>query len=256
MDVSHIVTVGCSFTYCQGLCDKLTTGWPALVAKYFNAPLTNLATPGIGNDTINRRTTEYICENLKFQNSKPLVIVAWSHIDRHEQWFNVRSGDRMFEDYHPISNSYTIPNDIYQREYLHHYNEFNFYRKTLLYKLSLFSLLDSLGIPYITSDYMTLDRNAKIIKVENDFSELAKKVNKSTFKIGDLGDITKNSPKLPCGHDTAESMILISKYVIDNIKKLYPDINFKNDIPHLRLTDFIKVGKYHKKFPEWCNFTL
>jgi hypothetical protein len=48
-----------------------------------------------------------------------------------------------------------------------------------LYKLSLFSLLESLGIPYITTDYMSLDRNEKIEKVEKNFAGFAKKVNEN-----------------------------------------------------------------------------
>ena len=135
MDVSHIVTVGCSFTYCQGLDDKLEIGWPALVAKHFNAQLTNLAQPGIGNDAIYRRTCEYICNNLQFENSKPLIIIAWSQIDRHEQWYRRRIPDPMFNDYHLVSKPNTsLPQDLYQQIYLNHYDEVNFYRKTHFFK--------------------------------------------------------------------------------------------------------------------------
>ena len=257
MDISHIVTIGCSFTYCQGLTNILETGWPALVAKHFNAQLTNLGMPGIGNDTIHRRTYEYICENLKFKDSKPLVIVAWSQINRHEQWYHERQGNPMFDDYHLIAQpESTSPDDLYERVYLEHYDEINYYRKTLLYKLSLFSFLESLGIPYITTDYMSLERTEKILEVEKKFSGLAGTVNKNPYRIEDLSDITKWSPKLPCGHDTAESMIPVSNYVVTKIKELHPNINFKNDIQHLRLIDFIKTDKYHKKFPEWCHFVL
>jgi hypothetical protein len=257
MDVSHIVTIGCSFTYCQGLDDKLETGWPALVAKHFNSQLINLAMPGIGNDTIYRRIYEYICENLKFENSEPLVIVAWSQIERHEQWYHELYSNPMFDDYHLVARpESTTPDDLYQQAYLEHYDEINFYRKTLLYKLSLFSLLESLGIPYITTDYMSLDRNEKIIKVEKDFAGMAKRVNENPFRIEDLSIINEFKPKLPCGHETAEGMIPISNYVITKIKELHTNINFRNDIQHLGLNDFIKTGKYHNKFPEWCDFKL
>ena len=256
MDVSHIVTVGCSFTYCQGLDDKLDTGWPALLAKHFNAQLTNLAMPGIGNDTIHRRTTEYICENLKFKGSKPLVVVAWSHINRHEQWYKHRQGDPMYDDYHLIPIPDSSPKDDYEKVFLDHYDDANFYRKTLLYKLSLINLFRSFDIPYIMTEYMSLELDKNIEKVDKTFSGMVHVVNQDPFKIGDLSDITKWNTKLPCGHDTAESMIPVSQYVIDNIKKLHPNINFKNDTPHLRLTDFVKTGKYHKKFPEWCHFVL
>jgi hypothetical protein len=232
-------------------------GWPALVAKHFNAQLTNLAQPGLGNDSIHRRTYEYICNNLQFENSKPLVILAWSQIDRHEQWYNHFVSDPIFDDYRLVAKPDTsTPKDLYQKVYLYHYNEINFYRKTLLYKLSLFNLLENLGIPYITTDYMSLIGNEKITKVEKDFAGMAKLVNENPFRIEDLSIINYSKPKLPCGHETVEGMIPVSSYVIDKIKELHPNINFRNDIPHLRLTDFIKIGKYHKIFPEWCDFKL
>ncbi len=257
LDISHIVTVGCSFTYCQGLDDKLDTGWPALVAKHFNSPLTNLGMPGIGNDTIHRKTYEYIFNNLKFKNSKPLVIVAWSQLDRHEQWYEQRQHDKMFNNYHLVSKpDDTNPIDLYQQVYLEHYNEQNFYRKTLLNKLSLINLFKSFDIPYLMTDYMKLIGNANIARVEKEFTEMCDQVNTNSYRIQDLCDITRLATKLPCGHETAENMIPVSKYVIDEIKRLHPNITFKNDVPHLRLIDFIKTEKYHKKFPDWCHFAL
>lgn len=257
LDISHIVTIGCSFTYCQGLDDKLETGWPALVAKQFNAQLTNLAMPGIGNDTIHRRTYEYIFDNLKFENSKPLVIVAWSHINRHEKWYNERNNDRMYNGYHLVPYpDQAVPDDLYERVYLTHYNSGDYYRKTLLYKLSLTSLFKSLDIPYIMTDYMKLLPDNAIETVNKEFSEMCNKVNNDPFRIQDLCELTFQAPKLPCGHETAENMIPVSNYVIDKIKELHPSVNFKNDIPHTRLIDFIKTSKYHNMFPEWCHFTL
>ena len=257
VDISHIVTVGCSFTYCQGLDDKLETGWPSLVAKHFNAQLTNLAMPGIGNDTIHRRTYEYIFNNLKFENSKPLVIIAWSHINRHEEWYKARNADPMFDDYHLVPYPDKMsPIDLYEKVYLSHYDEGNYYRKTLLYKLSLISLLESLNIPYIMTDYMSPPSDKTIEKVNKEFSGMCDEVNKNPFRIQDLCDITYGKSKLPCGHETAESMIPVSNYVIDKIKELHPSVNFKNDIPHARLIDFIKTSKYHSRFPEWCHFAL
>ena len=32
-DITHLVVNGCSWTYCQGLDDPKTQGWPALLAK-------------------------------------------------------------------------------------------------------------------------------------------------------------------------------------------------------------------------------
>lgn len=257
VNISHIVTVGCSFTYCQGLDDKLETGWPALVAKHFNAALTNLAMPGVGNDTIHRRTYEYIFNNLKFENSKPLVIVAWSQIDRHEQWYQQRQNDPMFNNYHLVSKpDDSNPVDLYQKVYLQHYDERNFYRKTLLNKLSLINLFKSFDIPYLMTNYMSLDQNENTTQVDKEFFNMSDQVQTDPYRIMDLCDLTRDKIKLSCGHETAENMIPVSNYVIESVKRLHPNISFKNEINHLRLIDFIKTDKYHKKFPEWCHFTL
>ena len=256
MDISHIVTVGCSFTFCQGTENITRDGWPALIARHFNTNLVNLGLPGIGNDTIHRNTYEYICENSIFTNSKPLVIVAWSQIDRKEEWYNTCVG-KPYNDYRLLAKPQdTYSDDPYEKSYLEHYDETNYYRKTLLYKLSLKNLFENLEIPYIMTDYMSLDHSNKTVAVEKSFPGMFSIVNKNPFCVEDFGNITKRYPKLPCGHDTAESMIAVAKYSITKIKELHPNIDFKRDIPHLKLIDFIKNSKYNQIFPDWCNFEL
>ena len=95
MDISHIVTIGCSFTYCQGL--PIFQGWPALVANALDCPLVNLGIPGVGNDNIHRRLYEYIYNDLLIYNSKPLVIIAWT-----QPWRD-RKSTRLNSSHIPLS---------------------------------------------------------------------------------------------------------------------------------------------------------
>jgi hypothetical protein len=60
MDITHLVVNGCSWTYCQGLEDPKNQGWPKLLADQLGCEVVNLAIPGTGNDTIHRRTYEYV----------------------------------------------------------------------------------------------------------------------------------------------------------------------------------------------------
>ena len=85
MQVSHLVVNGCSWTYGSELDSPEEESWPKLVANKLGIPVVNLAIPGSGNDSILRRTSEYLFQNLAF-NSKPLVIIAWSQITRREGW--------------------------------------------------------------------------------------------------------------------------------------------------------------------------
>ena len=153
-EITHLVTNGCSFTYCQGLDNPREQGWPALVAKKLGVPVVNLALKGCGNDSIHRRTYEYVYENLP-TGSKPLVIIGWSQYWRQEQWFNTFPYGTVneFNDYRIIAMPDNSPNGPEEKNLLEHWNDENFYRKSMIYKLSLTSLFKSLNIPYIMSDY-------------------------------------------------------------------------------------------------------
>lgn len=251
MELSHLVFAGCSFAYCQGL--EIEKAWPTLIAKHFNSNIVNLATPGSGNDNIHRKLYEYVYKNLKF-NNKPLVVVAFSDAWRKEVWSKEHYFDTTFNDYAPVSYHNNKPETYHEYAMLENWNDEDFYRKTLLYKLSLANLFQNLEIPYIFTnsfpEYQNLDAH---LKIKDKFLELEEAVIKEFF-IKDIYKIAIDNKNLPCGHYGEESCQQISQHIIESITTHYPNISFNNKLDYLKLSDYIKLDKYHQKFPEWCCF--
>mgnify|MGYP003351991979 CR=1 FL=1 len=84
VDVTHLVVNGCSWTYGEGLENPNKEAWPALLANHFGLPIVNLAVQGCGNQSITRRTFEYVYENLP-TGSKPFFVISWSQDARKEE---------------------------------------------------------------------------------------------------------------------------------------------------------------------------
>lgn len=251
MELSHLVFAGCSFTYCQGL--AIDKAWPTLIANHFNCNLVNLATPGSGNDNIHRKLYEYVYKNLKF-NNKPLVVVAFSDDWRKEVWSKEHYFDTKFNDYAPVSYHNDKPSSYYEYAMMENWDDEDFYRKTLLYKLSLANLFQHLKIPYIFTNTFPQHQNYDAyLRIRDKFLELDESV-LNEFKIGDIHDIGNQCQNLPCGHYGEESCIKISKHIIQSIYNLYPNVHFNNNLNYFKLSDYIKLDKYHQKFPEWCCF--
>lgn len=251
MKISHIVTNGCSYTYSQGLKNITSDGWPALIANELNCPVVNLGLPGIGNDSIHRRTYEYIYENQPVDDHKPLVIIAWTQKWRTEQWLNKESDYVLI--HRPES---TKESTSAQLALIENYNEKNFLRKTILYRLSLINLFENLEIPYLMFDY---DGAYDPRFAEQAVSELFPNMMKESsnkFDLGPLYKLTGKLPKLPCGHDDIDGHKVLGTHILKNIKEIYPDLEYINTANFLNLKEFSKTSKYHRKFPEWCDFQL
>ena len=252
MKISHIVTNGCSFTYCQGLPNKIVNGWPAQIAFEFNCPVVNLGLPGVGNDSIFRRTYEYLYENQIRDDYKPLVIIEWTQRWRRECWSNEE------EDYILVSfpDDNVKDKDYNQLALLENWNDEDFIRKTILYRLTLINLFEHFEIPYLMFNYAgSEEAYDKVNKVSRYFTNMTKE-SRNKYDLGDLYTITGPLPKLPCGHDDMPGQNLLSKHIIENIKEIYPNLEYTNTANFLSLRDFIKVSKFHRKFPEWCEFKL
>jgi len=251
MKISHIVTNGCSFTYCQGLPDIINQGWPALIANGLNCPVVNLGLPGIGNDSIHRRTYEYIYENQSVDDYKPLVIIEWTQRWRTEQWSNKEQDYILI--HRPESTKYSTHA---QMALMENYNEENFLRKAILYRLSLINLFESLEIPYLMFDYDGAYDPANTEKlVSNVFPNMVKK-SSNRFDLGPLYKLTGKLPKLPCGHDDVDGQNVLGSHILSKIKEIFPQLEFVNDSKFLTLREFSQTSKYHRKFPEWCDFQL
>jgi hypothetical protein len=254
LEITHLVTIGCSFTYCQGLTSPSTQGWPALVAKKLNIPLVNLAVPGVGNDFIHRVSHEYIYRNLP-TNSKPLFIVAWSQYWRWEQWVKEHYYNTAHNDYAPfmLPDSNEKLNPKFEL-YFENFDDRNSYRKTFLFKLSLMNLFKAMDIPYMMTDYShDIDIQHDFLK---DLTYMTDIIDSNPYKIEDFFKVAQDGqPKLSCGHDGEKTQTTISNYTLSKIHNLFPNLSVI-DSEFFTLPQFLKTSSYHQKFPEWCNFKL
>lgn len=250
MKISHIVTNGCSFTYCQGLSDITNQGWPALIANNLNCPVVNLGLPGVGNDSIHRRTYEYIYENQPVDDYKPLVIIAWTQRWRREEWLIKEN------DYILIHQPDSTSDSTYsQLSLLENYSDEDFERRIVLYKLSLINLFENLEIPYLMFDYDGTYDPVILEKVRDNFPNNVKK-SSNQYDLGPLYKLTGPLPKLPCGHDDVPGQNVLGTHITEKIKEIYPNIEYVSNANFLSLSEFSKTSKYHRKFPEWCDFQL
>lgn len=255
MDITHLVVNGCSFTYCQGLENHKEQGWPALVAKALGVEVVNLAVPGIGNDAIARRTYEYIYETLP-ANSKPLVIVAWSQHWRRETWYKNLHG-KSLDNYWIVSFPKDKPQHLVEELLLENWNEEDFYRKTILYKLMLENLLNAYNIPHLTSDYAgssCVDDKCEesLRKVRSTFPSMYQHAEKSPFVLQPFYQITHAYPKLPCGHDGPEAQVQLANYIVSQINERFGSVK-KVDGNFITLLEYRKKCESYilQKFPHW-----
>ena len=222
MEITHLVVNGCSWTYCQGLEDPLTQGWPALLAKKLNVPVVNLAVPGSGNDTIHRRIYEYYFDDL-LNNSKPLYIVGWSQPWRREAWCRHYYNKNMPQGYATLAFPNKRPQNFYEAALLDNWSEEDFLRRTMLYQLSLDALFKSKNIPNLATffaDYENQETDPIIEKYKN----IVDYLQSSTNTIYPMYKITGQLEKLPCGHDGHEAMTMTADHLYESILSTYGSI--------------------------------
>ena len=229
----------------------INKGWPALIANNLNCPVVNLGLPGVGNDNIHRRTYEYVYQNKPVDDFKPLVIIEWTQKWRTEQWLN------SVDDYSSIRRPESTLNLSHaQLALMENYNEGNFLRKLILYRLSLINLFENLEIPYLMFDY---DGAYHIVeakqKVKKSFPNMVEQ-SSNQFDLGPLYKLTGRLPKLPCGHDDIEGNRVLGSHITQKIKEIYPNLKFVNNANFLSLKEFSATSYNHRRFPEWCNFQL
>jgi len=220
MEITHLVVNGCSWTYCQGLDDPKTQGWPALVAKELGVPVVNIAVPGSGNDSIHRRTYEYVYQNLP-TGSNPLFLIFWSQYWRREAWCEFGFG---VKDYRNVNvNQYRTVE--HENALLAHWSEEDFLRRTMLYKLSTINLFTANNIPFLMSDYCPAFTENMQPGIEH---KMLSSINNNPNHLisPELYTIRRSYPELPCGHDGALAQIAIAGWWIRHINMRYNGLTF------------------------------
>lgn len=254
LEITHLVTVGCSFTYCQGL--SIEQGWPALLARSLDCPLVNLGLPGIGNDAIHRKLYEYIYSNSIIEGSKPLVVIAWSEPWRRESWSLIHHTDNNFQNYAPVILPENSPTTHQDYVVLENWNEEDFYRKSLLNKLSVINLLKQFNIPYIMTNAMPQDNGYDDLKksIFDKFPGIQPQV-ENDYYIKPIYNLS-HEDYLPCGHTGPIGNMAVKEHILKSINQLHSNLSFVKDKKFLTLSEYIIWDKYHQKFPEWCTFQL
>ena len=222
MQISHLVTNGCSWTYCQGLEDPKTQGWPALLANKLGVPVVNLSIPGSGNDTIHRRTYEYFFEDLP-NNSKPLYITGWSQPWRKEEWCRKYYNKYLPNGYCTLSFPDKGPKNFYEAALLDNWSEEDFLRRTLLYQLSLDALFKSKNIPNLATFFAEYE-NQESKPILEKYKNIVDYLHKSSNTISPVYKLTTHYEKLTCGHEGYEAMEVIANYMYDEIISKYGNI--------------------------------
>lgn len=237
--ITHLVVNGDSFTYCTGLENRETQGWPYLLSKDLGCEVVNLAIPGTGNDTIHRRVYEYtISSTLK--GNRPFFVIGWSQFWRKETWFD-SEGDYRAIGHPGVDQGF---DNEFQKAFLKNYNDEDHARRTYLYKASLICLFRSLDLPYLMSDYSS-DSHTLDCKQDNNEEYYDKILDFKLFchdklHISPFCDLTENLPKTACRHDGIEGNIVIKNFILDKIHQYYGNIEIDKEKHVMSLCDFEK----------------
>lgn len=223
IQISHLVTNGCSFTFGQGLENREETNWPALLAKKLDVPLVNLAAPGAGCDRIFRTTHEYFIKDLS-NNSRPFYIIAWSGALRREE-FQVECND-----FYNVNLCDPV-NDL-SKALIDNMNEkglLSYERKKYVFWSSVISLFKAYNIPYLTTDYMptTIYHNGVIRSLLPETYDYC--INDPN-KLEDFNNLTNDFSKLPCGHDDYPAQEFLANYCYSKIIKKYKAVYVTNNV--------------------------
>jgi hypothetical protein len=262
LEISHVVTNGCSYTYGQGLYNPPVEAWPALLAKKIGVPIVNIADPGSSNDGIVRRTYNYFYKNFN-TNSKPLYVVAMSQSHRMEQYYSEythRKGmPEVIKDYMYVA-AYDQDDPVAKALYEQLDDHGLLLCQEKKYRLwaSLINLFRAHHNPYFIGDYMPDDLNTTHDFMTKNYSELYNFVNYDPFNIGKFNFVTKGYPKAKDGgHDGAEAQVVLADYVYKKILEKYDDIKVMKDADFITLKNF--QTSYKRRFEinnKWYRYEM
>lgn len=213
--ISHIVVIGCSLSYGQGLENPRQDSWPALLAKKLNVPVVNLSSRGGGNDRIMRRLYEY--HYLNSSTSNPFYVLAFSHSSRREEYLREEG------DYSVVSmkdDPAYMKHEDFSFASIYNYDPFVSACKKLMIRSYVLDFLNLHNINYLITDFMP-DSDDMLSDVAKRYPLPYQKVYSDKFKLKNLSEISSKHPRLPCGHDDVIAQSEMASYIYDELLLRY-----------------------------------
>lgn len=213
----NILTNGDSFTYGDELVN-LASAWPYVLANKINASVVNLGEPGSSNDSIIRRTLDYL---INPDNIKPdVVIIGWSSAGRSE----IADESGVWDTW-PGSMEiphYSVAWRSTLSEYISKYHSPEYYNKKYFQQVLLFqTFLKSQNIKYLMLNTRYRDYYRKVNFNEIEWYNSA--IDKSLFIEFDSGgmvDWADKCPKGDRGHFLEDGHQIVSEKIYEHIRNL------------------------------------
>jgi hypothetical protein len=244
LDISHLVVIGCSFSYGDGLDNPKEDSWAGLLSTKLNVPVVNLSSRGGGNDRIMRRLYEYHYLNSS-KNNNPFYILPFSHSSRREEYIRtandylVGHGIISTGDYMVVSMKYDpalMKKEPFSAPSVLNYDPFISARKKLMVRSYVSDFLNINNINYLVTDFMP-DNEDELQSLNEIYPTVYEKIYTDKYRLKNLNDISIKYPRLPCGHDDKEAQIEIGNYIYDELIARYTK-------PTVNLQDYTTLRQY------------
>jgi hypothetical protein len=232
LNISHLVVIGCSFSYGDGLTNPKEDSWAALLSKKLNVPVVNLSSRGGGNDRIMRRLYEYHYLNSS-KNNNPFYIIAFSHSSRREEYLRA-ANDYMVMSMKPDPE--LMKKQTYSSLFLLNHDSFISARKKLMVRSYVSDFLNTNNINYLTTDFMP-DSEDELQSLREIYPAVYEKIYTDKCRLKNLNEVSIKYPRLPCGHDGAAAQLEIGNYMHDELIARYNE-------PIVKLQDYTTLQQY------------
>jgi len=232
LDISHLVVLGCSFSYGDGLVNPKEDSWAGILSKKTNAPVVNLSSRGGGNDRMMRKLYEYHYLNSS-KNNNPFYILAFSHSSRREEYI------REVGDYSIVSmkpDPALMEREPFSAPSIINYDPFISARKKLMIRSYIQDFLTLHNINYLVADFMP-DNEDELQSLREIYPEVYNRIYTDKYKLKNLNEISIKYPRLPCGHDDIDAQLEIGNYVYDELITRYNE-------PIVKQQDYTTLQQY------------
>jgi hypothetical protein len=232
LDISHLVIIGCSFSYGDSLANPKEDSWPGILSKKLNVPIVNLSSRGGGNDRIMRRLYEYHYLNSS-KNNNPFYILPFSHSSRREEYIRA-ANDYMVMSMKP--DPVLMKKQTYSSLFILNHDSFISARKKLMVRSYVSDFLNNNNMNYLVTDFMP-DSEDEIQSLREIYPIVYEKIYTDKYRLKNLNEISIKYPRLPCGHDGVEAQLEIGNYVHDELIARYNE-------PIVKQQDYTTLRQY------------